>query len=41
MVEKKPKSEFLKMKEDFKTMMKDVGLFSNKIIEISAKKEEF
>lgn len=38
MVEKKPKGEFLKMKDNFKWMMKNADLFSNKIIEISAKK---
>lgn len=29
------------MKDNFKWMMKNADLFSNKIIEISAKKEEF
>jgi len=41
MVQKSPKHEFIKMKDDFKKMMKNANLFSNKIIELSSKKEAF
>jgi hypothetical protein len=41
MTEKKPQPEFINLNDNFKKIMKEADLFSNKIIEISANKEDF